>query len=493
MTQSAEPFSLLSTSISQDELVSQTSSIAIEENERFSKHHPLINLLIMSVGPILTTIGMSILDSVDLMIISHRFKNDPNSYAVQIIGIGFFVQQICMDIGLFLQQSIMVRVSSLIGEGKRDNACQLTVDIFRISILFSVIATILITFVAIPLMNFAGCTPNLIDQCMLLVISTIAGVPFATLFHIGTGFLQAIGKPFLNGALHLIANCLQTFIITPFLQFVIKIDVTLSNISQPISQGIIGLILFILIFRHKFTLKPTLNLFFTPFTKETLKALVMSLPMIPVFVYDLFPASLILRFMTSSSTSEEFKTDVIGVYTVIQKIFLIGYAPPLALSFGFLTAATYSISQHNYRKMFSLLFYGLLIMSLFYIVFIPIVVFMPTQIMKVFGISSESQLKIAKKMVPIPMYSYPIGMVCTFLVNFFVAVDRTLFSNLVSLFQLASLCVGSKIIDVAFPDDPMKQMYSYTISDLSTTVLTAILFVITLIPLLKKAKQTDVN
>lgn len=215
----------------------------------------------------------------------------------------------------------------------------------------------------------------------------------------------------------------------------------------------------------------------------------MSLPMIPVSIYDLLPASLILNFMTSASASEEFKTDVIGVYTVILKIFLIGNALPMALSVGFLTTATYSLSQHNYKKMFSSLNYSFLIIAIFYIIFIPIVVFFPSQIMNAFGISSPSQIKIAKKMLPVPMYSYPVGMACTFLVNFFVAVDRTLFSNLVSLFQLVSLCVASKIIAVVFPDDPTKQMFSYTISDLSTTLLTLILFVITLIPLIKKAKQ----
>lgn len=109
-----------------------------------------------------------------------------------------------MYIGMYLQQCIMVRVSSLIGEIKRDEACQLIVDIFRIVILFNFIATIMITFISIPLMNFAGCTPDLIEQCNLLVISTIAGLPFVTLFHIGTGFLQSIGKPFLNGSLHLV-------------------------------------------------------------------------------------------------------------------------------------------------------------------------------------------------------------------------------------------------------------------------------------------------
>lgn len=470
---------------------SSSHNINKPEKALFSRYHPLIELIIMSVGPFLTQFGLSFLDSIDLMLISRRFKDDPDSLSVQIIGIGFFVQQIVIYIGMYFQQAIMVRVTTLIGHGNRVDARQLAVDIFRISILSNFILTVFTTFVSRPLMKFSGCTLDIIEDCMLLIISSIAGLPFTSIFHISTGVLQSIGKAVLNGLIHLFANCFQTFLITPLLQYLIKIDVTLTNISQPIAQSILGLVIFVLIFKHKFSLKPTFNLFFKPFSKETLKALVMSLPMIPVFIYDLLPASLILSFMTSTSSDDDFKNDVIGVYTVIQKVFLIGNALPLALSYGFLTTATYSLSQHNYKKMISSLNYSFLLIATFYIIFIPITVFMPTQIMKFFGISSPSQLKIAKKMLPVPMYTYPVGMVCTFLVNFFVAVDKTLFSNLVSFFQLVSLCVASKIVSVIFPDDPTKQMFSYTISDLSTTVLTLILFLVTLIPLFKKSKQDN--
>lgn len=489
MFQSEQSLISLASTISQDEIPTQ--SFNKEENDRFSKHHPFVNLMILTVGPFLTTFGMSILDSIDLMIISQRFKHDPSSYAVQIIGIGFFVQQICIYIGMFLQQAIIVRVSSLIGEGKRTEACQLTVDIFRISIIFNIFATTITTFIARPIMNFAGCTPDLIERCMLLIISSIAGLPFTTIFHISTGYLQAIGKAVLNGVLHLAANCLQTFIITPFLQFVLKIDVTFSNISQPIAQSIIGLIVFKKIFFGSYSLKPSFNMLFKKFSPETSKALIMALPMIPVWLYDLLPSSLILRFMTTASTSDKLKRDVIGVYTVLQKIFLFGMALPMALSIGFLTAATHSMSQHNYKRMLVTLNYALLVILIFFAIFTPFIIINPAMVMNLFDISSPSQIRIAKKMVPIPMYTFSIGMICAFFVNFFIVVDKTLYSNLVALFQLISLCVGSKVLFHFFPNDPMKQMFSYTISDVSTSVVTIILFLVTLIPFLKKMKKSN--
>ena len=342
-------------------------------------------------------------------------------------------------------------------------------------------------------MNFAGCTPDLIEKCMLLIISSIAGLPFTTIFHVSTGFLQAIGNAVLNGLLHLAANCLQTFIITPILQFVLKIDVTFSNISQPIAQSIIGLIVFIRIFRGKYSLKPSFQMWFSKFSHETWISLILALPMIPVWLYDLLPSSLILRFMTKASTSDQLKTDVIGVYTVLQKIFLFGMGLPMALLIGFLTAAMHSISQKNYKRMVVTLNYALLINLVFFAFFTPFMIINPALIMSFFGISSPSQIQIAKKMVPIPMYTFSVGMICAFLVNFFIVVDKPLFSNIVALFQLLTLCAGSKILFHFFPDDPIKQMFSYTISDVSTTFVTLLLFLIALVPFIKKMKKSNEN
>lgn len=479
----ADEFSLASSTFQND-------SIAQEESERFSKHHPFVNLLIMSFGPLLTTIGMAVLDSIDLMIISQRFINDPESYAVQIIGIGFFVVQICFDIGMFLTQAIIVRVSSLIGEGRRETACQLTVDIFRLSVLINIVSTIIITFCARPIMNFAGCTPDLIEQCMLLVISTIAGLPLYSLFHITTGFLQAIGKSVLNGLLHLVANVFQTFLLTPFLQFIVKIDVTLSNISQPIAQSIIGLFLFYRIFKGKYSLKPTFDMWFKPFSPETKVAFKMALPLIPTFVFALLPSTLILRYMTLASSTESLKTDVIGVFTVISKIFIMALALPAAISGGFLTIATHAIASLNYKRMLVTMACSFALIIGFYLIFIPLMIAKPTFIMSLF-VSSKSQLELSKTMVPIPMYTIPLGNIAAFMFNFFVAIGKPLYSFIGPIVQLCTICIGAKILYVKFPNDPTKQMYAYNICDLSVFSYALIVFIINLIPYIKKAKQSN--
>ncbi|OHS94774.1 hypothetical protein TRFO_39065 [Tritrichomonas foetus] len=460
-----------------------------EENERFSKHKPLANLLILSVGPFLTTVGMAVLDSVDLIIVSNRFKNDPSSMAVQIIGIGFFILQICLDIGMYLAQALVVRLSAFIGEGRREEASQLTVDIFRISVISTILSTFLITFVSRPIMNFAGCTPELIEQCMLLIISTIAGLPIATFFHVGTGFLQGIGKPVLNGIIHLIANCLQTFMITPLLQYIIKIDVTMSNVSQVIAQSIIGIILFVLIFAGKFSLKPTFQMWFNPFCHDVKIALAMAIPLIPTFIYALVPSTLIMRYMTAAA-SPEIVTSVISVYTVFSKVLLMGVALPLSLGGGLITAGTHALAIGNYKRFYLSLMWMFIIVASFLAIFCPLMIANPLVITKLF-VSTEGELAFAEQLIPIPFYTFPMGAINLVAPMVFITVGKPIYSTIVPLVQILSICFGAKYLSVKFQNDPVKIGHAYNICDVFTFLVTLVFSLIIFIPFIKKSRKTD--
>lgn len=474
-------------------LVSQsTDSVIQEETDRFVKHGPLLNLLILSVGPILKTLGMSVLDSVDLMIISQRFKNDPDSYAVQIIGVTFFILQICTNIGLFLSQAVMVRVSSLLGSGERYEAAQLTVDIFRISVIVTIITTYILTFVARPIMTFAGCTADLLEPSYLLLISTISALPIYTFFHVGTAFLQAIGRPVLNGILHLAANVLQTFIMTPFLQFALKVNVTLSSLSQPFSQSIIAIILFVLIFMGKFSLKPSLKMFFAPFSSQTRKAISMAFPMLPMFCYTLIPPTLLLRYITSACETDSGKTDVIAVFTVIQKMIMMCILAPVALASGYITAATHALSMGNHKRMLMTYFWVVVIDAVFAVAIFPILIFKPLILVKFFT-TVQSQLDFAEIMAPIPVYTMFLNLLIIGFSPLFVSIGRPVMALIVPVSQLVVIIVGGKVISVLYPNDPTKIPFAYTISDIVTFSISIPMVIYSLIPIYRKSKEVQAD
>ena len=478
--------------VSTTSLASIQDSAAFEENERFNKHGPLLNLMILTVGPFLTTFGMSVMDSIDLIIISQRFKNDPNSPAVSLIGMGTFIVQVCIFFGLFMSQALVVRVSGLIGEGRREAASQLTVDVCRVSLIASIFFALFLLFFARPLMLFAGCTEDLIENCYLLIISTIAGLPLYSFYHLLTGFLQGIGKPVLNGLVHLAANCLQTLVFTPLLQFVFKVDMTLSNIALPLSQSIFGLLLIILIFKGKFSLKPTWEMWFRPFSKEIKTAFLMALPFIPTFVFMLLPPTLILRFMTeaASKSTDANAQAVISAYTVCQKVLMIAQALPAALGVGFISAGTHSIASSNFKRFISTFVWVIVIALGFVCIYMPIIMVNPLLISKLF-VSSEIELNICKSIIPIPFYTYPIAVLDVIFPQLYVAAGKPFLSTITLVLQCVSICVSAKIISVKFPDDPSKLMYAYNCCDLFTLVFNIISFIIVIVPIIRKLKDQN--
>ena len=288
---------------------------------------------------------------------------------------------------------------------------------------------------------------------------------------IGTGFLQGIGKAVMNGLVHLAANILQTCIITPLLLFAVKIDVTLVNISQVIAQSIVGIILFLFIFNGKFSLQPSMEMWFSPFSRETRKGALMSLPLIPTFINALVPSSLILRYMTSACDDQKKKTDIIAVYTVILKIFMIGLALPVSLSVGFLTTGTHSMAVLNYKRMLVALSFVFIVSLVFLTLFIPLMIGKPLIIMKLF-ISNQSQLELAKKMVPIPMFTFGLAVCFHSLGTFFITAGKPIIAFVIPFVQLSTLCISSKVISLKFPHDPIKVLHAYNVCDNITFVIT---------------------
>ncbi|OHT16592.1 hypothetical protein TRFO_41719 [Tritrichomonas foetus] len=447
------------------EIEDSESHRAFEENSKFIKHGPFVTLLLLSIGAFLTTFGQSVLESVDLYFISKRFEKDEDQYAVQIIGMGYYIVLICAVGCMFFAQSIIARVSGLIGEGKRNEASQLTIDVFRLSIISSIFFQVIMIFCARPIMLFAGCSDDLIDKCFSLVTSTVACLPIFVFFFTTTGFLQGIGKPVLNGIYHLIANILQTFIITPILQFILKIDVTISNISQAIAQSLVGLFILFLIMNGKYTLRPKYSMFFESFSKETKRALIMGLPVIPSMIYIILPPMLLLRFMTNAAAGDS-KTvkDIIAVFTVFQKTILIGSAIPVALVSGMLSSGTHSYGMRNSKRMIQTIIWNYVVSTSVLVMFSIVMIFWPNLIANPF-LNDESSKQLASKFLPIPFWTFTLQTLCVTASASFVVVGHPNLSTFCNVTMIVLVCVAAKIINVMYPNDYMKVLYSYTITD----------------------------
>ena len=237
-----------------EQLACQLSSF--DQNKmRFEKHSPFITLVIMCFGPLVTSITSILLDFLELYLLTKRFVNEN---PIQLQGFAGFCLMVVVLITSYFSMAVSMRLSRLIGENREKDAMQFFTDVTKISILFLLISLPFIQFLVHPLLIFMNCPEILRNKCYLLVSVSLAASPFVLIFNIACSFLQAIGRSFLNGILHVGQSIFQVLILTPLLLFVFKIDITLIALQISISQSIIGIILFILIYTNKF-LKLLLN------------------------------------------------------------------------------------------------------------------------------------------------------------------------------------------------------------------------------------------
>ncbi|OHS97159.1 hypothetical protein TRFO_36688 [Tritrichomonas foetus] len=198
------------------------------ENSRFTKHSPLVTLLKMTAGPFALFL-QTFLSTLNMFFIAKRFNNEPESHAVEIIGFANQFLTILNFIGNYFGISLTSHVSTLIGKGDRNEAAHLSVDIFRISLLFSFAGAFGLLFAVKPFLNFIGTPSQLIDSTAKYTNFMVLTTPFGNMFLVLIFFMQSIGNSAASGIISLIMRTIITLGLTPLFLFVFKVSTTFMN------------------------------------------------------------------------------------------------------------------------------------------------------------------------------------------------------------------------------------------------------------------------
>lgn len=454
------------------------------ENERFTKHSPLVTLLIMSIGP-LSLLIQAISEAIDMFFVSVRFKNEPESHAVEIIGFATTIILTINYVGSYFGQAIVAKGTTLLGSGQREVAAHLAVDIFRISFIFAIVFAAGFTFAIKPFLKFVGCPSNMIDPTYHFIMPVLIFSPIITLFNCSISFLQTIGNSSLAAIIKVIACFLQCGIFSPVLLFIFKIPTSLIKLSMCLSTLILCAIMFVLMFIGKFSLKPDIKLFIGRFCKETGSSLLLAAPMILQFLCFALPPTLVLQCLTS--VAPEYSKEIGGVFAVFTKIFLLATSVPGAIASGYLSASTHSFGSDNMKRLVQTMIWAFVISFSLYFVFSPILVCFPTKIAQIF-LHDHLELQIAKMILPIPFYTAPLQGICIICQMTYVIVGKPILALIPSICQLFIQSIGCKLLAKKYSTDLIKVMYVYNISDVIVFIINMVLMIWPILLIRKKIK-----
>ena len=458
-----------------------------KEYERFMKHSPLITLLLMSIGPI-STLVMALGSMMDTIQISKRYSKEVNSYALEMIGFSTNIFTIISYVGSFIGQGLVTRVPSLIGSGKREEACNLSIDIFRIGVCFSILFAIGFNFAIKPFLNFVGCPDYMLDSTYKMFLPMLIGLPISSLYTIAYSFMQSIGSSIYSALFMCGYGIFKTCVSYPIFLFAIRISEVYIKLPVILSQFIFVIIGYFLIFRGYFSLKPDIKLLCGRFCKETITALLLSCPLIIYFISYELPPILILQSLTN--VASEYSEIIGSFFAVFTNISSLQSAIISIVAVSYLACGTHAFGSSNIKRLLSYIRWVLLFDVLLPLIITPIAAFKPRLIASLF-ISDDLVLDFTEKLLPIPFYTNWLNSLMFFLTLTHIITGTPLLAFIPNFVQVCILCIGCPIIAKKLQQNEInKIMYMYNISDISGLIVHLFIIFFPIRIILRKLKQT---
>lgn len=473
------------------DIIQQKEKEAIEENERFTKHSPLVTLLIFSIGP-LSNVASIIFETISMYFITKRYSSIKDSYAIEILGFSGQYQNFLTVTGTFFGQCFITRMGTLIGRGQREIATHFTSDILKMTGLSTLVYDVIMFFVLKPMLKFVGTPDYMIEPAWKYNFFLMCFSLFTNLVSTEQSFILSIGRPILAAIVCISSKVLHSLILDPLFLFAFKVPTMLMKLSKVISEIIFSIALFIVIFRGKFSLKPTIKLLFScKFSKESFKSLLYPIPFTFAFITSLFPPMIILKALTDSAEQTGESKAIGAVFAVFSQLYGLNSAIPSMLTTSFMTTGTHAYSSGNIKRLKHLLYWALSIALTISVIFSFALVVFKKQIASIF-IHDIDEIEIASRMLPIPFYTSFLSGFVTIAMALLMIVGKPILVLIPTVLSPVNLIVACMILKKIFKNDYVKLMFSYNICDIISFLIYAGMFVYAII-LVRRAENKNDN
>ena len=392
--------------VSEKELLSSVSSYndemdkVTEEDRRFGSKSPFITLMQLSLGPLLSRLSSTFQDAIDLFIIKKRF----GTYGSGVVALSAMVRNMTIAFSIFMSYALMVQVSSLVGQKKTSDAAQLLVDSLRIAIIVGIIFPIIIYFSNIPILKFLECPDEYLKDSSKYVFSASTLTIFASIFQTFCGVLLGLGKSTLTGIIQIGSIAFSLFIADPIFCFATHTPLWSLGFAFVSGQAVFAIILFVLFFMGKFTIKPTMGMFISKNSEFLGTTVGKSVQYIISILSGVIPPFCMLKFLISAAKLGGIPTTSASqIFTTFIHPFNIIATVAMGFLAGLPSAAAYAFNAKLYKRVFQLLYKSLIVPMLIMAVLIPIVIAIPDKIQSIW-IDDTEVLQYSKYIRP-PFYT----------------------------------------------------------------------------------------
>lgn len=459
-----------------------------EERRRFSSLKPLPTLLILSIGPLLTSVGTALHDSCDLLIISEAY----GSYGVSVAGLSSLIRFFCVGFSLFFGTAATIIISTLIGQNRQQEAKQVIADLFRVALISSIPAAIIIYFITEPVLKYMNCPEFIRKDSLSYILPIICTLPTTVMLQLSMGVIQGEGRSILCGILQLGVFILNCCVFAPIIEIGAKAPINWSGVPYTLAHGIPGIILMILIFQGVFSIKPTWKMWSKPFGNEILNAIKNASSFLIFLLANTFPPMLLMHYLLGAAGSIGQLENVNNSFNVLMKIQAFVNSFSTGISQGFMTSGSFCHGAHQINRWIQLLLWALLISFVLQIVFIPILEPKPWIVAKIWLNTEEEELY-ADKIIRIPFYTNFLFCVNEMTNTCCMSVGRGWAPYIPAVTKGVLTIVASIGLYYTGKNNPVRIVYVYNILDAAIFIIDVIFVFVIILPYVKKEKTLNIN
>ena len=240
-----------------------------DEHWRLGGRKSLITLATLMVGPFISQVVSAFYGVIDSMWVAKALGTN----GVSAISLFTNLDNIGRAFGFFLNCGITQKISGLIGENRGDEGEQVISGLFRMCFVCGAIVPAIILPCAKPLADWFGSDEETTQKGFDYLCVLMGGSCFSILFLFACGCLQAEGRTMLIGVMQIASFVLNMCVFDPLFLFAIKTDVYGAGIATALAEGIPAVIIMILFYRGKFSVKPKPSQLLKKFSPESFPAM----------------------------------------------------------------------------------------------------------------------------------------------------------------------------------------------------------------------------
>ena len=363
-----------------------------DEHWRLGGRPPLKTILSLGIGPMISELVGALYGIIDTIWVS---------YTIGYEGMSAISEYSVFDnmgraFGGFLNTAANTKTSQLYGLHKDEEVNQIFSDMFRLSILFSILVPCLFLPICRPVAHWYGAEDELVDLGYEYIRPVLLCACSSEFLLMCGGFLQGEGRTNLFGIVNIIAFCINMGLFDPLFLLGLKVGIKGAAYSTILSELIPAIILLICFYTGRFTVKPDWRGLFRKFSPHTLPALSVGVSQLISKLSFTVPAIIVRKFL-GMATGDEFSPALSG-YNATVRFIVLTQSVTLGINTGFTPAASYAYASKQPKRWLWLAYHDIWLNFIWGLLTCLLTWLIPRQLSLIFS-SDEQYLKWAEPMM----------------------------------------------------------------------------------------------